>query len=219
MEMTRSVDSLTVGIVSAFLTAGLLALVWHMGDTTGISQIVIILSGMTTMFAFISLQHFLGREGERKSLTPTAFNEAFLSSSVAEGILGSQAALAPPITLPPWELSVNELVGTDNALALAQLRINLERELRRIAHEAHIDLSVRPPSVTRLAQELMNREMLPATFLEPLQEVIAVCNRGIHGEEISTDLTAAVIRVGGQLLEQLRLLPLQNLADMQNTKG
>jgi hypothetical protein len=219
MEMTRPPDSLTVGMVSAFLTAGLLALAWHIGETTGISQVIIILSGMTTMFSFISLQHFLGREGERKSLTPTAFNEAFLSSSVAEGISESQAAFAPPINLPPWELSVNELVGTDNALALAQLRINIERELRRIAHDAHINLSVRPLSVTKLAQELMNREILPATFLEPLQEVIAVCNRGVHGEEISTELTASVIRVGGQLLEQLRLLPLQNLADMQNTKG
>ena len=100
-------------------------------------------------------------------------------------------------------------MGADNALALACLRIDIERELRRIAHEAQVDLTGRPVGITGLARELVSNEVIPAAIVEALYEIAKVCNRGIHGEEIPNDLTAAVIRVGGQVLERLRLLPVQ----------
>ena len=106
--------------------------------------------------------------------------------------------------LPPWDLSAGQLVGTNNALGLARLRMDLERELRRLAYESQIDLSVRPIGVMGLARELVSKQILPPTLLDVLQQVVSVCNKGIHGEELSEAVTASVVRVGGQLLERLR---------------
>ena len=100
-------------------------------------------------------------------------------------------------------------MGADSAFALARLRIDIERELRRIAHMVQVDLTVRPVGITGLARELVNKEVLPAPFAEALHEIAKVCNLGIHGERIPNDVTAAVVRVGGQVLERLRVLPVQ----------
>jgi hypothetical protein len=59
------------------------------------------------------------------------------------------------------------LLGADNALALARLRMEIERELRRIALETQIDLSLRPFGIEALARELVGKEVLPVTLMDP----------------------------------------------------
>jgi hypothetical protein len=85
--------------------------------------------------------------------------------------------------------------------------MDIEAELRRIAHETHLDLSVRPVGLLSLARDLVDKDVEPIVFLEALRDVSAVCNRGIHGEGVPNDVTASVVRVGVQLLERLRLFP------------
>lgn len=211
MKMSRSLGLLLAGVLFALLTAALLLLVKRVEVLSGVTQVVMIVSGMTAMGALTAFQRFM--EGDkRRSLVRITFNEMFLSRSISEGLPKFDAAPAgakqePPINISPWDLTVSQLVGTDNALALARLRMDIEGELRRIAHEARIDLSVRPVGATGLARELVSKEVLPVTFMEALQETANVCNMGIHGEEVPDDVAAAVVRVGGQLLEQMRLLP------------
>jgi hypothetical protein len=53
----------------------------------------------------------------------------------------------------------------------------------------------------------VSKEVFPVTLMEPLEEVAKICNIAIHGGKVADDVAAAVVRVGGQLLEQLRLLP------------
>lgn len=209
--MSRSTGNLIVGMLLALLTAALLVLVNSAEVISGVTQVVMIISGMTAMGALTAFQRFT--ESDRAGpLVSNTFNETFLSRSIAEGLPGletapSDAERRQPISLPPWDLTAGQLVGTDNALALARLRMDMERELRRIAHEAQLDLSTRPVGIPGLARELVSKEVLPVTFLGALQEITTVCNRGIHGEEVPDDVAAAVVRVGGQLLERLRLLP------------
>jgi hypothetical protein len=93
--------------------------------------------------------------------------------------------------------------------------MDIERELRRIALETQIDLSLRPFGIKALARELVSKEVLPVMLMEPLEEVAKICNIAIHGGKVADDVAAAVVRVGGQLLEQLRLLPKQ----VQQAKG
>jgi hypothetical protein len=79
--------------------------------------------------------------------------------------------------------------------------MDIERELRRIALETQIDLSIRPFGIEALARELVSKEVFPVTLLEPLEEVAKICNIAIHGRKVTDDVAAAVVRVGGQLLE------------------
>ena len=127
----------------------------------------------------------------------------------------SSADHKAPSNLPPWDLTAGQLIEADNALALARLRMDIERELRRIALETQIDLSLRPFGIKALARELVSKEVLPVTLMEPLEEVAKICNIAIHRGKVVDDVAAAVVRVGGQLLEQLRLLPKQ----VQQAKG
>jgi hypothetical protein len=85
--------------------------------------------------------------------------------------------------------------------------MDIERELRRIALETQIDLSLRPFGIKALARELVSKEVFPVTLMEPLEEVAKICNIAIHVGKVTDDVAAAVVRVGGQLLEQLRILP------------
>ena len=211
MRRTSAFETITAGILFPSITAALLGLTWLMGTSTEISQILLVIAGMTTMLSLTTFQRVL--EKDEQFVTSITFNEVFLSRAIAEEVSKSHAR--PGYTnaagertrsneskgLPLWDLSASQLIGVDNALALARLRIDLERELRGIAHEVQIDLSIRPVGITRLTEELIHKEVLPAVFLETLREVATVCNRGIHGEKISDDLAASVLRVGDQLLE------------------
>lgn len=108
-----------------------------------------------------------------------------------------------------WEPTLGQLVGIDPSLALAKLRLDLERELRRIANETRIDVSLRPISIAQLSRELIERDTLPAAYASAIQEITAVANGAIHGRDVPIDMAVEVISVGGQLVEQLRSLPLR----------
>jgi hypothetical protein len=88
--------------------------------------------------------------------------------------------------------------------------MDLETELRRIAHQAEISLPTHSLSIKAIAQQLTTAGLLPAQFLEPLREIADVCNRGVHGGDVPNELAASVVRVGDQLLESLRFLPEQS---------
>ena len=107
----------------------------------------------------------------------------------------------------PWDLTLGQLVGLDNSLALAKLRIELERELRHIAYNNQTDISFRPLGIT----ENGSRTCCPEKFYPPLglgtlNDITFVCDQAVHGTEVPDDITASVVRVGGQLLEQLRFV-------------
>lgn len=136
----------------------------------GVSQVILIISVMTTMGALAALQSFMVERDMATSLIHINFNETLLSTAISEVIPESGLSVArserrQPLRLAPWDLNASQLVGIDNALALARLRMDIESELRRIAHEAHIDLSIRPVGVIGLARELAAKEIVPPALL------------------------------------------------------
>jgi hypothetical protein len=203
MRTSSTSFRLILGAISALLT-GVLLYTASLHIRQDIGQLLIVISGMTAMATFTAFQRLI--EGEGKLVSSTTFNETFLSRSIGESKIDRPPA--EPISLPPWDLSASQLVGIDNALALARLRIDIERELRRIAYESHIDVSTRPAGAISFARELARKGILPTALLTPLQEVVTICSRAIHGhDDFPNELASAVLRVGGQLLEELRPLP------------
>lgn len=212
--MGRSLSHLLAGALLSILTVALLVLVRNVETLSGVTQVAMIISGMTAMSALVAMQRFIDAD-RRHPLIHHAFNETFLSRSIAEGLPKSEPSKPEKqegraTTLPAWDFTADQLVGFDNALALACLRMDIERELRPIAYEARIDISTRPAGVINLARELVRKEVVPVTFLEAIQKIMNICNMGIHGDEVPDNMTAAVIRVGMQLLERLRWLPEQH---------
>ena len=204
MQKNRAVYSLVVGGFLALLTGGLLFLAAQDGIVSEIDQVLVLISGMTTIAALTAFQQSV-ENSTSPSLVHVSFNEVLVSQSLSEGLKSTDK---PPVdgetVVEPWDLSLGQLVGSDNSLALAKLRMELEQELRRIAYNNQTDISARPLGVTGIARELVSREILPPTWLGPLKEITHVCNHAVHGTEVPDDIAASVVRVGGQLLEQLR---------------
>ena len=204
MQKNRTAYSLAVGGFLAMLTTALLFIVAQDRITPEVNQILMLIAGMTTVAALTAFQQSV----ENSSSPPfvhVSFNEVLVSQSLSEGFTTpNPASVEGEKVTEPWDLSLGQLVGLDNSLALAKLRMELERELRHIAYNNQTDISSRPLGVTGIAQELVSREILPPAWLGALKEITHVCNQAVHGTEIPDDTTASVVRVGGQLLEQLR---------------
>ncbi len=208
MKRERPWSSLIVAVLLALATAGLLFLVDRMGVFSGLVQVLMIVAGMTAIAAFTGVQRFVESRRPTPLITIT-FNEALVREGVSEGVEAFEGApeeeeevRKSPIS--PWDLSAAQLVGADNALALAALRMDIERELRRIAYENEIDVRTRPLGIVGLADELVSREILPAAWRGSLREITTVCNKGVHGFEVPDHIAASVVRVGAQILDRLR---------------
>ena len=204
MWKNRAAYSLAVGGLLSLLTAGLLFLVAQNRMTPEVNQILVLIAGMTTVAALTAFQQSV-ENSTSPSFVDVSFNEILVSQSLSEGhTIPNPSPADGEKVAEPWDLSLGQLVGSDNSLALAKLRMELERELRHIAYNNQTDISSRPLGITRIAQELVSREILPPTWLGALKEITVVCNQAVHGTEVPDNIAASVVRVGGQLLEQLR---------------
>lgn len=208
MRTNRDFYLIIIGALWVILTAALLLIANSEKIKPEISYVVMILAGMTGMASLSTIQKFIELDRSGSSLN-ISFNETLLTMSISDisPEIDTQSEIIERDRRRPWELTAGQLVGIDNALALARLRMDIERELRRIAYESLLDLSNRPLGVMTLARELQRREILHPTFVDALKEIIDICNRGVHGEEVSNKMTASVVRVGAQFLEKARLLP------------
>ena len=61
----------------------------------------------------------------------------------------------------------------------------------------------RPMSAGQLAYSLSTAEILPKDIAQSIREVISICNRAIHGEEIRHQDAISVVEVGTSLLSEL----------------
>lgn len=221
LAQSNSFRSLIGAIILTAITAYLLVVVGKSEPITGINQILIVISGMTTIAALASFKQFIQSStivDDQVDEVNFSFDEAFATMSISQGkkdtstnvIINQTYQVSTPPALP-WDLSLNQLIGADNTLALAKLRIEIERELRRIAYENGIDIGIRPIGILSLAEELFSLKVLPGAWLEVLKEIVPVCNEAIHGLELSDEMAISIVRVGGQLLEQLRLVSQKDL--------
>lgn len=207
MAITRSYSNLLTGTLLAAITAVLIYVVQLQTLVEGLMQVVIVIAGMTAMAAIASFAQHVERS---KPFIQITFNEVLLRQALSAeqpeyGAEVVEAEWEEQQALPPWELSAAQLVGVDNPLALARLRIDLEKELRRIAYEHRINIQNRPLGVGGLAEELVQREVMPSSVLVALRDIMSVCNKAVHGEgDVTDDVAASVVRVGSQLLDQLK---------------
>jgi hypothetical protein len=100
--------------------------------------------------------------------------------------------------------AIKNLADTDPILALAKLRIELESRLRRLATELGPSAAnVRNRSLARLIGTLTAAEVIDGSFGAALRDVIAICNRAVHGEDIRSVDAKQIVDTGSELLEAL----------------
>jgi hypothetical protein len=116
------------------------------------------------------------------------------------------AELREPITpeIQSVGATLLALFDTDHILALAKLRIELERALTRLHLLATTTPRQRPPAgLSRLVSDLVRSDILPAQLSGPLREVIYLCNRAVHGEYVRPTDARSILDIGIRILEEL----------------
>ncbi|MBS1675802.1 MAG: hypothetical protein JST08_00305 [Actinobacteria bacterium] len=104
------------------------------------------------------------------------------------------------------ELGVVELTERDPPLGLAKLRMDLEREVRRIYQQRVRKPATRGLSLGMMIRELVRDDVLPPEISAPLQDVTGLANRAIHGEYVQREAAEEIAEVGVRVVEALREL-------------
>lgn len=107
--------------------------------------------------------------------------------------------------------TIKALAESDPVIALAKIRIELEKVLGQLARFNSI--TVRNLSLGIIVNKLTNQEIINHDIGKALREVIALCNRAIHGESLSEEGARAIVDVGINLLEELYWLAITQASD------
>jgi hypothetical protein len=125
--------------------------------------------------------------------------------------------LPMPEFVPPsvdyWGISSRELVGKDNSLALANLRLELERSVRQVA--ANQDINIKDiPIGTQSVIKALKDQIIPNDTVKVIGQIEAICNASIHGRYVPSKIAISVVRQGEEII-----LRLPELVHKQRTKS
>jgi hypothetical protein len=171
-------------------------------DTTSLGLLAILLVvPLATYIKSISAGPFKAEIGEREARKLTA--QAAGLPATRELIGPAAAAIATD------ELTINELIMRDPNLALAKLRLEIEQELRRLYYEGGGPVSgvTRVVPIRRMIQELERRQILPPGLASPLDDVVSIANRAVHGASVDREAAREIADVGERVLAALRSIP------------
>lgn len=100
--------------------------------------------------------------------------------------------------------NIESLVDSDPVLALAKLRIELEKALNKLHRYAfNVNRQEKTLSAGQLVYKLEQGGFLPSAISSATREVILICNRAIHGEDIRQSEAKSVVEIGSSLLREI----------------
>lgn len=102
---------------------------------------------------------------------------------------------------PPAKYSFQLIADDDPNLALAGLRIELERRLRDMADQA--DIGTRNQGLGRLMKELGTQNLLTRQQISVLSDMIHLLNAAVHAESLDPRAAEWAMETGPRLLESL----------------
>jgi len=80
--------------------------------------------------------------------------------------------------------NAKKLLDTDPVLALAALRIEIEKSLKNIAERLDFPIKEKT-SIAKIIVNLEKKEILPYEQVKILRQIVNMCNKAIHGTAIS----------------------------------
>jgi hypothetical protein len=96
---------------------------------------------------------------------------------------------------------IKSLANTDYILALAKLRMELEKVIRRYHRLAIRQNSSK--SMHSLLNELAAANKIEAPLIKSINDIVAVCNRAIHGDVITQSNANIILESGTIVLDDL----------------
>jgi hypothetical protein len=107
------------------------------------------------------------------------------------------------------DITRENLLNSDPNLALASLRLDIERKLRDIGEKRQMDFH--RYGLSQMLNALLRSEVMSSEDYKTLMSIAQVANKAVHGEEeIDKQLASRVIEVGESALAYLDELSKKN---------
>lgn len=102
-------------------------------------------------------------------------------------------------------LNLKELAESDPQLALAKVRIEIEKQLN-LLYDIYVPENTRPRyrlSPRSILENLRKKDIIEQPLAAVLQDIIGVANKAIHGEDISPENAVKLIETANTALSEL----------------
>lgn len=155
----------------------------------------------------------LGPVSVPEIITPERVEQA-MDSVLSEAPAEAEPEAGKGILEPTWARL------DDPNLALAGWRIDLEKELRRLAEQSDV-----PPRARRtlrwIVEELTSRGVIDYRVAGGLQDLLTIANQGVHGASVDPSVIEILRTEGLRLLEYLRSIvpPTDPAAENSGSQG
>jgi len=136
------------------------------------------------------------------SLTEVKYPGGSITMKEIERLEASLEQTRPP-KVETSTIDSPALPYTDTKLAIAQVRIDLERELFRLSWRTLEHSKVTDWHTSRHIDELERADVITTHFAQNLRSFIDVANRIIHGTEIPAEVVARTASIAGDLFSTL----------------
>lgn len=125
--------------------------------------------------------------------------EKLVQLSIEEAEKSQSAGEKKILPFETFRLStVRELLDSDPVLALAALRIEIERKLKLLVDS--LDLPIRNEwSISKLIEAVRKQELLSSEQVTALQKIASMCNKAIHGSLISKTEARKIVDLTDEL--------------------
>ena len=110
------------------------------------------------------------------------------------------------------ENQVRDLLRNDPRLAMAKIRIELEESLKRLySASINTELDLRKTSLGRIADILVQKQVLSAPVASSIRDVIALANRAVHGERVEASAAEELAILGVRLVHEIQQAYFENV--------
>lgn len=157
------------------------------------------------MFTASFLQLAMQGVGTRRSYqSRISFDAEATRNSIAEIITAEFEEVKPDKPREKWEPTSEELLISDRTLALARVRIDIEKELRRLSFPL---TNSHRSSLVRSADFLVQADVIPARLHSAIRDILPAANSAVHGFEVPLEQAALIVRLGDDVVRVLRSIP------------
>src|SRR5437016_941311 len=133
MQRSKYWAPLATALALELTAAGLLSIAGTKMLPVGLDQVTMLIAG-AVFFSGMSMLLDFPYRAARTSIIQINFNESKIRKQLSD-VIDAEYQDVPSSSDPAWEPNAQYLATEDRILALAKVRIDLEREVRRIALE------------------------------------------------------------------------------------
>ncbi len=207
MELIKDNRSLILGVTLSVVVILIIAALTKYTILKESVQVAMIFVGVLTMAALHAFNKYLD-SSPKAPLIHISLNQLKVRNVLKEyaaGIREQKEMTQNELKETPWEMAPGDLLVIDNSLALAKLRIDLEKEIRRLAFKNYIQTE-KTHGLKNIMDNLLKDELLPAPVVSATHEIISVANKALHGAQISMETVESVLELGRDIIDFLKFM-------------